>query len=59
MHLIHIIVVYVYKALYILLVNNCMYTMVLYEIGESNESVSLPSKSSGVRGGHHIGHVYI
>ena len=32
-----------------------MYTMVLYEIGESNESVSLPSKSSGVRGGHHIG----
>jgi len=33
--------------------------MAFYEIGESNESVSLPSKSSGVRGGHHIGHVYI
>ena len=31
----------------------------LFEIGESNESVSLPSESGGVRGGHHIGHVYI
>ena len=36
-----------------------MYSMAFYEIGESNESVSLPSEPSGVRGGHHIGHVYI
>ena len=31
----------------------------LYEIGESNESVSLPSKLTDVCASHYIGYVYI
>ena len=31
----------------------------LSEIGESNESVSLPSKLTGICASHYIGYVYI
>ena len=54
--------VYVLGSVDVLLQNYLYYMCLstdLYEIGESNESVSLPTKSSGVCGGHHIGYVYI
>ena len=36
-----------------------MYSMAFYEIGESNENVSLPSEPSGIYISYDIGRVHI
>lgn len=54
--------VYVLGSVDVLLQNYLYYMCLatgLYKIGESNESISLPSKITGVCGSHHIGYVYI